>query len=168
MVTRISSPADWKVTGEFVDGAAEALGEEAAAGMAQPGLGLAAAMIDRQRIGIDQRLPHGLRRDRAVGERSAMDAVRQRGIAVAAGDLGDGADDLAQHLLAAPRRGDRADERGGQSEKQASGAPGDQHGDGTGSDERQYDPSRQRVFMKIGGHFRLTSADAGKSPGGHE
>ncbi len=46
-------------------------------------------MIDRQRIGIDQGLPHGFGGGDAVGERAAVDPLRQRGIAVAAGDLGD-------------------------------------------------------------------------------
>jgi hypothetical protein len=77
-----------KRDGELVDGAAKALGEEAAIGMAQPALCLAALVIDREHIGIDQRLPH-----------------RQCGIAVAACDLGDRADNGAQRALAPPGRG---------------------------------------------------------------
>ncbi len=89
VVTRISSPADWKVTVSSSMVRAEALGEEAAVGMAQPRLRLAAFQVDRQRIGIDQRLPHGFRGDRAVGERATLDLRRQRGVAIAAGDLRD-------------------------------------------------------------------------------
>ena len=59
--------------GELVDGRAKALGEETAVGMAQPRLRLAAFLVDRQRIGVDQRLPHGFRGDRAVGERAAAE-----------------------------------------------------------------------------------------------
>ncbi|MGB6444007.1 MAG: hypothetical protein WBF47_02200 [Xanthobacteraceae bacterium] len=56
-----------KRDGELVDGAAKALGEEAAIGMAQPALCLAALVIDRERIGIDQRLPHGFCGGDALG-----------------------------------------------------------------------------------------------------
>ncbi len=114
---------------ELVDGGAKALGEEAAAGMVQPGFRLAAAVIDRERVGIDQDLPHLLRRHGAVAERAAADPLGQRGIAVAAGDLGDGADDAAQHLFAPPCRRKRADQRRDKPEEQAPRAPGDQDRD---------------------------------------
>ena len=74
---------------ELVDGGAEPLGEETAAGMVQPRFRLAAAMIDRQRIGIDQHLPHPFGSSGTVCERSAADPGRQRGITVAAGNLRD-------------------------------------------------------------------------------
>ena len=45
---------------QLVDRRAEALGEERAAGMVQLGLGLAAALVDRERVGVDQRLAHPL------------------------------------------------------------------------------------------------------------
>ncbi|MGB6798191.1 MAG: hypothetical protein WBE48_16900, partial [Xanthobacteraceae bacterium] len=61
-----------KRDGELVDGAAKALGEEAAIGMAQPALCLAALVIDRERIGIDQRLPHGFCGGDALGNGAAI------------------------------------------------------------------------------------------------
>ncbi len=82
-----------KYIDQLVDGGAKAPGEEAAAGVVQSCFRLAAAVIDRQRIGIDQNLPHLLRRHGAVAERAAADPLGQRRIAVAAGDLSDGAGD---------------------------------------------------------------------------
>ena len=139
--------------GELVDGAAKALGEEAAAGMAQPRFGLAAAMIDRERIGIDQRLPHGFGGGRAVGERAAADPLRQRGIAVAAGDLGDGADHAAQRPLALPRRRKRADQRRGKSEQEAARCP---RWSATATAPAKTSGSTIQAgsgFLQIGGHF---------------
>jgi hypothetical protein len=123
--------------GEVVDGAAEALREEAAAGMAQPGLGLAAPMIDRKRIGVDQRLPHGFCGAGAGGQRTAADPHRQRGIAVTAGDMGDRHDNGAQRPFAPPRRCDRANERSRQTKKQAARSPSGQHRHRAGEGERQ-------------------------------
>ena len=157
-----------KSDGELVNGGTEAPGEETAAGITQPRLGFAALVIDRQRVGVDQRLAHCLRSGGAVGERTAADPGRQCGIAVATGDLGDRIDDGAQHALARPRRGNRASQAGGKPQKQAARSPGRQHRNDADEHERQYDPGRQRAFVKIGGHFRLTWAGAGKSPGEHE
>jgi hypothetical protein len=81
--------------GEFVGRAAKALGEKGPAGIVQTRFGLAAAVIDRQRICVDQHLPHPFRSDGAVAKRAAAGPFRQRGIAVAAGDLTDGADHAA-------------------------------------------------------------------------
>ncbi len=138
---------------ELVDGGAKALGEEAAAGMVQPRFRLPAAVIDRQRVGIDQNLPHLLRRHGAVAERAAADPPGQRGIAVAAGDLGDGADDAAQHLFAPPRRRQRADQRGDKPEEQASRAPGDQDRDRGRSADGKQNPGRHGSVTGIGGHL---------------
>ena len=74
---------------QLCDGRAEALGEERAAGVVQLGLRLAAALVDDQRVRVDQRLPHPLRRGRDVGHGAAAGAFRQRGIAVAGGDQRD-------------------------------------------------------------------------------
>ena len=138
---------------ELVDRGAKALGEEAAAGMVQPRFRLPAAVIDRQRVGIDQNLPHLFRRHGAVAERAAAYPFGQRGIAVAACDLGDGADHAAQHLFAPPRHSKRADQRRDNAEEQASGAPGDQDRDrGRGADGEQ-NPGRHGSVTGIGGHL---------------
>jgi len=81
--------------GQFVGRAPETPGEEGPAGIVRARFGLAAAVIDRQRICVDQHLPHSFRSDGAVAKRAATGPFRQRGIAVAAGDLTDGADHAA-------------------------------------------------------------------------
>ena len=146
-----------KRDGELVDGRAEALGEETTIGMAQPRFRLAAFQVDRQRVGIDQRLPHGFRGDRAVGERATLDLRRQRGIAVAAGDLRDRGDKNAQSTLAVPRHRERADECYSEPEPKIARSPGGQDGDGADEEEWQYDPRRQRTF-KFVDHFGSISA----------
>ena len=168
VVTRISSPADWKRAGQLVDGAAKALGEETAIGLAQPALGLAALVIDRERVGIDQGLPHGLGGGDAFGDGAAKSlepTARQRRIAVAAGDQGDGADDGAQRALAPPGRRGGADGGGCQSEKKAARSPGRQHRDRSGEQERQYDPGRQRVLVEIQRPFSATFRCGGQGTG---
>ena len=101
-VTLISSPALSKAVDQLGDGRAEALGEERAAGVMELGLGLAAALIDDERVGIDQRLPHPLRGGRDVGHGAAAGALRQRGVAVAGGDQRDRVDHRAQPPLDPP------------------------------------------------------------------
>jgi hypothetical protein len=142
-----------KHSDELVDGGAKALGEEAAAGMVQPGFRLPAAVIDRERVGIDQNLPHLFRRHGAVAERAAADPPGQRGITVAAGDLGDRADHAAQHLFAPPCRRKRADHRRDNPEEQAPRAPGDQDRDRSRSADRKQNPSRHGSVRGISGHL---------------
>ena len=159
-------PGGLERNGEFVDGRAKALGEETAIGMAQPRLRLAAFQVDRQCVGVDKRLPHGFRGDRAVGERATLNLRRQRGVAIAAGDLRDCADEAAQSPLAVPRHRDRADECNGQAEPKIARSPRGQDGDGADEQEWQYDPRRQRTF-KFGDHFGSISAGRRKIPGEH-
>ena len=71
---------------QLLDRRAEALGEERAAGVVQLGLGLVAALVDDERVGVDQRLPHPFGGGGDVGHGAAAGALRQRGIAVAGGD----------------------------------------------------------------------------------
>ena len=142
-----------KYVDQLVDGGAKALGEKAAAGMMQPRLRLPAAVIDRERVGIDQNLPHLLRRRGAVAERAAADPLGQRRIAVAAGDLGDGAGDAAQHLFAPPRCRKRADQRRDKPKQQASRAPRDQDRDRSRSADGKQNPGRHGSVTRIGGHL---------------
>ena len=109
---------------KLVGSITKALGEEAAAVMAEPRLSLPATVIDRERVGVDQHLPHRLSRGGAVGQRSTADPFRQRSIAVAAGDLCDRVGDGAQCPLARPSGCNRTDERRGNAEKQTPRKPG--------------------------------------------
>jgi hypothetical protein len=91
--------------------------------MVQTRFGFAAAVIDGKRIRIDQRLPHGFGGSGTVGERSAADPARQRGITVATGNLRDRSCNRTQCSLAVPRRANGADKRHGKSGKQTTGQP---------------------------------------------
>ena len=101
------------------------------------------------------------RSDGAVAKRAAADPFRQRGIAVAAGDLADGADHAAQHLFAPPRHGGRADQRGEDSEKKAAAPPGDQTAYAGRECDRKQNPRRHEAFANFGGHI----GGRGKIPG---
>jgi len=128
----------------------------------QARLGLTAAVIDRERIGIDQDLPHAFRSDGAVAERAAADPFRERGIAIAPGDLADGADHAAQPLFAPPRHDGRTNQCGDDSQKQAAAAPGNQYRyAGCERDWKEY-PRRHEAFAYFGGH----AAGVEKIPGG--
>ena len=93
------------------DRRAEALGEERAAGMMELGLGLAAALVDRERVGVDQRLAHPFGGRRDVGHGAAADALRQRGVAVTGSDERDRVDHRVQPPLDPPGGGERGEGR---------------------------------------------------------
>ena len=91
--------------------------------MVQPRFRFAAAVIDGQRVRIDQRLPHHFGGSGTVCERSTTDPGRQHGITVAAGYLRDRTRNRTQCPLEVPRRTDGADQGRGKSGKQTAGQP---------------------------------------------
>ena len=73
----------------LLDRAAKTLGEKAAAGEMQARLGLAAALIDRKRVGLDHRFAQRMDGESEIRERPGG-LSRQNSVAVAAGDLARG------------------------------------------------------------------------------
>ncbi len=88
----------------LVDRGPELLRDEGVAGKVELGFRFAAAVGDRQRIGIDQGLPHPLGGRRDLGHGAAADPLREGGITVAGGDLRDRFDHQAQTALDPPCR----------------------------------------------------------------
>ena len=70
----------------FLDGVTEIAGEEQTARVMQACFGLAAQLIHRQRIGLDQRGAHRLGRGVKTLDGAVAQQCRQGGVAVAAGD----------------------------------------------------------------------------------
>ena len=120
----------------LLDRAAKTLGEEPAAGEMQPGLGLAAALIDRKRIGLDHRLAQRMNGASEIRERT-LRLLRQYRVAVAAGDLARGG---AQGEDAA------IDGKGGEKARDAGGQE-----------------ARQRAAQQAGGGGRQAGAENGQS-----
>ena len=91
----------------FFDGAAKLAGEEQPAGVMQPRFGLTPALVDADRVGLDQR---GAYRFRGVGkppDGAVADQFGQRGVAIAAGNAVDRGDDAGEAGF-----GEGADQRG--------------------------------------------------------
>ena len=107
----------------FFHRAAEIAGEEQPAGVMQARLGLAAELVDGQRIGLDQRGAHGFRGTGELLDGAVADQVGQRGVAVAAGDAVDRGEDVGEAGFgegADEGRADQADhQRGGEAGLQA-------------------------------------------------
>ena len=116
--------------GDVVDRAAEAPGEEAAAGKMQPRLGLAPALIDHQRIGLDHRAAQGVGGSGKLGEGTAG-LLGDEGVAVAAGDAGR---DLGQqaHRALDGEGGDQAGDAAGDRPDHRAAGHGGEHGDQAG------------------------------------
>jgi hypothetical protein len=99
---------------------------------------------------------------------SAPLPIRAGSAAIAARDVRYRHHNGAQRPLAPPCRRGSADERRCQSEKQAARSPGGQHRNDANEHRRQHDPSRQRIFVGNGDHWRLSVARLAKIPGEHE
>ena len=92
---------------DIVDAAPEVAGEEGAAGMMQPRFGFAPALVDGERIGLNQCAADHLCGLAELAQRAVAEMAGQAEIAVAAGDLADGGGHGRQ-----PPFGERADHRG--------------------------------------------------------
>ena len=80
----------------LLDGMTEIAGEEQTAGVMQPRLGLAAQLIDRQRVGFDQRGAHRLGGGVKALDGAVADEVGQCGVAVATRDAVERGDDARE------------------------------------------------------------------------
>ena len=76
--------------------AAEIAGEEQPAGVMQARFGFAPELVDRHRVGLDQRGAHGFGGAGELLDGAVADQFGQRGVAVAAGDAVDRGDDAGK------------------------------------------------------------------------
>lgn len=76
----------------------------------QARFGLAPQLVDRQRIGLDQRGAHGFRGTGELLDGAVADQLGQRGVAVATGDAVDRGDDAGEARLGEGADQGRADQ----------------------------------------------------------
>ncbi len=126
---------------QFADGAAEPVGEERPSGMMQLCFRLAAALIDGQRIGVDQRLAHPFGRGRDVGHGAAAGSLGQGGIAVAAGDQRNGVHHPPQVPFDPPGGEGRGPDRRREGNEPGAGEGDRQGRDRRGEEDRQQYPA---------------------------
>jgi len=141
----------------LVDGGAELLGDEGVPGKVELGFRHPAAVRDRERIGVDQRLAHPLGGGRDLAHGAAADPFRQGRIAVAGSDLGDRLDERAQAALGPPRGRQPGRQRRGSRERQARGGPADQRRCPGREQNREQYPPRWCLASNMGGHFKMLS-----------
>ena len=136
--------------GHLIDRRAEAPCEEAAAGVMQPRLGLAAALIDGERVGLDHGGAEQLSGFGKLGERT-LGLLRHDGVTVAAGNALGHTCERTQR----PLDGKGGEQSGDAAQHQAEKRParlGGQNGDEAGAKHRQHDqangnnaPRRSRI-----------------------